>query len=48
MHVAGAQASCQYVTVGTGYIFDSGLFHSTEEVDPCDCLKVGIFVGVRV
>lgn len=48
MRVAGAPASCQYKAVGTGYLFDAGLFHSTEEVDPCDCLKVGIFVGMRV
>ena len=45
MKVANAQKPCKYSSVGTGFIFDSSLFHSTEEVDDCSCLKVGVFVG---
>ena len=45
MKVAGALKPCKYSSVGTGFIFDSSLFHTTEEVDDCNCLKVGVFVG---
>ena len=45
MRMGGAEKPCRYSAVGYGYVFDSALFHTTEEVDDCDCLKVGVFVG---
>jgi hypothetical protein len=45
MRMGGATKACRYGAVGLGYVFDAALFHTTEELDDCDCLKVGVFVG---
>ena len=49
--VAGLQvAGKQIATYGkhTGHIFDSRLYHSTQEVDGAGGVKLGVFVGLSL
>jgi hypothetical protein len=42
----GSAEVANYEEVGDAHLFDSSLFHITEEVEGADCVKLGIFFGV--